>query len=216
MKNSFAIGIPSLNRADLLIPSLESYIKDFEGIEIHIVDNGGQKAILDWACRNQTNIILHPQIENLGVAKSWNTLLDAIYKEHEYAMILNDDIYLGYGKSHIENLIDKYSTQKLMTNPIDWCVFVMPKATYIENGKFDEQFYPAYCEDNDYVYRLKLKGHKVYKTHELIPKVHRASMTLEKDYTLQTAFHENKERYVQKWGGAPDFEIFKNPYNKKP
>jgi GT2 family glycosyltransferase len=179
------------------------------------VDNGGQKAILDWACRNQTNIILHPQIENLGVAKSWNTLLDAIYKEHDFAMILNDDIYFGYGKSHIENLIDKYSTQKLMTNPIDWCVFVMPKATYIENGKFDEQFYPAYCEDNDYVYRLKLKGHKVYKTHELIPKVHRASMTLEKDYTLQTAFHENKEKYIAKWGGAPDFEVFKNPYNKK-
>ena len=102
-----------------------------------------------------------------------------------------------------------------MTNPIDWCVFVMPKATYIENGKFDEQFYPAYCEDNDYVYRLKLKGHKVYKTHELIPKVHRASMTLEKDYTLQTAFHENKEKYIAKWGGAPDFEVFKNPYNKK-
>lgn len=216
MKNRFAIGIPTLNRADLLIPSLESYIKDFDTIKIHILDNGNQKTIEDWVSTNQTNITLYTQTTNLGVAKSWNTLLDAIFKEHDYAMILNDDIYLGYDKKYIQNLLDKNLTQKLITNPIDWCVFLMPKSTYEENGKFDEQFYPAYCEDNDYVYRLKLKGYKVYKTHEIIPKVHRASMTLEKDYSLQTAFHDNKERYIKKWGAAPDFEIFKNPYNKKP
>jgi hypothetical protein len=38
-------------------------------------------------------------------------------------------------------------------------------------------------------------------------------MTLERDYTIQTAYHENKERYIEKWGGAPDFELFKKPYN---
>jgi hypothetical protein len=40
-------------------------------------------------------------------------------------------------------------------------------------------------------------------------------MTLEKDYTLQTAFHENKQKYIEKWGGEPDFEKFKKAYNKK-
>jgi GT2 family glycosyltransferase len=214
MKNKFAIGIPTLNRADLLIPSLEAYAKDFDGIKIYIVDNGNQIELFNWLNQvdNPNHEVVFPS-ENLGVAKSWNTLLDSIYKEHEYALILNDDIYLGLHKNYIENLIERYQSQVLLTNPIDWCVFLMPKSTYIEHGKFDEQFYPAYCEDNDYVYRLKLKGQKVFKTPDLIPKVHRASMTLERDYTLQTAYHENKEKYIEKWGGAPDFELFKKPYN---
>jgi len=214
MKNKFAIGIPTLNRADLLIPSLESYIKDFPSVDIYIVDNGGQIEILNWVSKSKNNHVhLHPQQENLGVAKSWNFLLNEIYKDNEYAMILNDDIYLGFTKQYVEGLIEKYQSQVLLTNPIDWCVFVLPKSTYEANGKFDEQFYPAYCEDNDYVYRLKLRGQKVFKTPDLLPKVHRASMTLERDYTIQTAYHENKERYIEKWGGAPDFELFKKPYN---
>lgn len=214
MKNKFAIGIPTLNRADLLIPSLEAYAKDFDGIKIYIVDNGNQIELFNWLNQvdNPNHEVVFPS-ENLGVAKSWNTLLDSIYKEHDYALILNDDIYLGLDKKYIEALIERYQSQVLLTNPIDWCVFLMPKSTYIENGKFDEQFYPAYCEDNDYVYRLKLKGQKVFKTPDLIPSIHRASMTLERDYTLQTAYHENKEKYIEKWGGAPDFELFKKPYN---
>lgn len=215
MKNKFAIGIPTLNRADLLIPSLELYLKDFPSTKIFILDNGCQSELENWHSKaNIDRVRLISKGENLGVAKSWNLLLKEIYQEHEHAMILNDDIYLGANESNIEYLIDKYSTQKLLTNPLDWCVFIMPKSTYAMNGEFDEQFYPAYCEDNDYVYRLKLKGYSVFKTPALLPQVHRESMTLEMDYTLATAYHENKERYVEKWGGEPDFEVFKRPYNK--
>jgi GT2 family glycosyltransferase len=214
--NKIGIGIPTLNRADLLIPSLESYIKDFPSVDIHIVDNGGQIDILRWVSRAKSSKIhLHAQDKNLGVASSWNLLLKEIYKDCEYAMILNDDIYMGKTTYDIESILKNNPNHKIYTNPIDWCVFIMPKTTYESIGGFDEQFYPAYCEDNDYVYRLKLSGYKVFKTPLLIPKLHRASMTLEKDYTLQTAFHENKQKYIEKWGGEPDFEKFKKAYNKK-
>ena len=40
---SFAIGIPTLNRSDLLLPTLIKYVtEDFKDIEIHIIDNGKQ------------------------------------------------------------------------------------------------------------------------------------------------------------------------------
>ena len=39
---TFAIGIPTVNRFDLLQPSLESYLQDFPNIRIYIVDNGKQ------------------------------------------------------------------------------------------------------------------------------------------------------------------------------
>lgn len=215
MAINFAIGIPTLNRADLLTPTLDKYLKDFPKVNIHVVDNGGQKEMLDWASKNQSQYFhLHPQMENLGVAKSWNYLLDRIYQEHDYAVILNDDVYLDKTSKNIESLVEHFPNQKIYTNPMDWCVFILPKKTYELVGRFDEQFYPAYCEDNDYVYRLKLLGYKAWKTPLLIPGVHRASMTLEKDYTLQNAFHENKIKYIEKWGGEPDFEKYKSPYNK--
>jgi hypothetical protein len=39
---NFAIGIPTLNRADLLVPSLLKYINDFPGVKIFVLDNGNQ------------------------------------------------------------------------------------------------------------------------------------------------------------------------------
>ena len=44
----FSIGIPTLNRADLLIPSIEKYIEDFPGVDIHIIDNGNQNLKFDY------------------------------------------------------------------------------------------------------------------------------------------------------------------------
>ena len=128
---------------------------------------------------------------------------------------MNDDIYLGLLTPNIDGILEKFPNHKLYTNPVDWSVFILPKKTYELVGEFDEQFYPAYCEDNDFVYRLKLKGFKAMKLPFLLPKIHRTSMTLDKDYSLQNAFLENKEKYIAKWGGAPDFEVYKKPYNKK-
>ena len=39
------IGIPTLNRADLLNEALEKYFEDFKDTEIFIVDNGKQNII---------------------------------------------------------------------------------------------------------------------------------------------------------------------------
>ena len=65
------IGIPTLNRADLLNEALEKYFEDFKDTEIFIVDNGKQNIIT----REEKFAIYKPE-ENLGVAKSWNTIMD--------------------------------------------------------------------------------------------------------------------------------------------
>ncbi len=39
---SFAIGIPTLNRWDLLMPTLHLYVADFPHTKIYVVDNGNQ------------------------------------------------------------------------------------------------------------------------------------------------------------------------------
>ena len=43
MQTKFGIGIPTLNRYDLLLPALHFYaLNDFPDTHIHIIDNGDQ------------------------------------------------------------------------------------------------------------------------------------------------------------------------------
>jgi GT2 family glycosyltransferase len=209
---SFAIGIPTLNRADLLLPTLAKYVtEDFKNIEIHIIDNGKQ----DLSFLNVfPNVIVYEQDHNIGVAASWNKLCKIIFEKHNHALILNDDVYLGYNTDTINSVIAKYE-YSLVQSYVSWSVILMSKYMYDYIGDFDETFYPAYYEDSDYLYRMKLKGIRQDVEAELNPQTARISMTQERDPELVNAsMQENRLRYIEKWGNSPLLETFLTPYNK--
>ena len=209
---SFAIGIPTLNRMDLLLPSLiKYYTKDFKDIEIYVIDNGKQ----DLSFLNVfPNIYVHEEQQNLGVAGSWNKLCKKIFEKHSHALILNDDVYLGYGTETVNKVIEKYQFS-LVQSYVSWSVILISKYMYDYIGDFDETFYPAYYEDSDYLYRMKLKGIRQDVEAELNPQTVRISMTQEKDPDLVNAsMQENRLRYIEKWGNSPLLETFITPYNK--
>jgi GT2 family glycosyltransferase len=210
MENKFCIGIPTLNRFDLLHPALLFYIRDFPSTKIHIIDNG-QQGILSKL--KHPNIIIHDMDRNLGVATSWNMLCDIIFKEHDYAMILNDDIYLGRKDWEIDNLISNYKSD-FYYGLQEWSAFILPKKTFKQVGRFDEDFYPAYYEDNDYEYRMRLLGKKMFQIPFLNSFVYQSSQTIEKDPSLRKYIEDNKQRFIDKWGGLPKKETFKKPFNK--
>lgn len=209
MENKFAIGIPTYNRFDLLHPALLFYIRDYPTTKIFVVDNGKQ---------NISDKIKHPNIEvienesNIGVANSWNVLCKKIYEEHDYAIILNDDIYLGRKDWEIDNLLTNYKKDFYVTMQ-DWCVFILPKSTFKEVGEFDGGFFPAYYEDNDYHYRMKLNNKSFFQIPFLNPFLYQASQTIEKEPSLRQMIQKNKDRYISKWGGEPKKETFKRPFN---
>lgn len=209
---SFAIGIPTLNRADLLLPTLAKYItEDFNDIEIHIIDNGKQ----DLSFLNVfPNVIVYEQDQNIGVAASWNKLCKIIFEKHNHALIINDDVYLGYNTDVVNSVIDKYE-YSLVQSYVSWSVILMSKYMYDYIGEFDEIFYPAYYEDSDYLYRMKLKGIRQDVEAELNPQTVRISMTQERDPELVNAsMQANRLRYIEKWGNSPLLETFLTPYNK--
>ncbi len=200
------LGIPTLNRFDLLFPCLVMYKNDFPKTDIFVVDNGKQNIKVDGV-----NVL--EQQNNLGVAASWNLILDVIFENNDYALILNDDIYLGKKLHEIEDYIKK---KKLKNNFIrstpDWCAFIIPKRIYEEVGRFDECFYPAYYEDKSYEYRMKLKGIVPVKSPFLNPLIYNASQTMKKFPELQEYSKANKQKYIEMWGGEPENEKYKQPY----
>jgi GT2 family glycosyltransferase len=84
-------------------------------------------------------------------------------------------------------------------------------------GLFDEGFFPAYFEDNDYYYRLKLylgESSAIASTDALC--YHYCGRT---QYQLADApivppdrYEENCVYYVKKWGGKPGQERFRSPF----
>jgi|688.fasta_scaffold84648_4 GT2 family glycosyltransferase len=210
-KLKFAIGIPTINRSDLLNEALIKYAKTYPNTDIFIIDNGNQKIA---SPHPKTEIFVSPI--NYGVAKSWNYLADRIFNVgYDYALILNDDIVLGSNENElnkfIEEVVCKYDF--VVTNN-NWCSFILSKETVKKVGWFDEKFGNAYFEDNDYYYRMQLIGMSYYKDTILDPEIFRNSQTIQKDNSLNFGFDKNKAYYISKWGGEPHNEKYKIPFNR--
>lgn len=213
MNKIFALGIPTVNRADLLNAALEKYVEDFPNTWILVFDNGRQE------------IFTHPLIQvlrpdppergNIGVAASWNKLCNKMFYEMGlmYGYILNDDIYSGRTSRDILLLLDRLYDQDLIASPAGWSNFLLPRETYGIVGGFDEKFFPAYYEDNDFHYRMKLKGMKYTISETLLPDVLRVSASIQKDPSLHGGVEACLARYIAKWGGSPGEETFRQPFD---
>lgn len=213
---SFAIGIPTINRADLLKESLEDLFVNMPEIPTYIVDNGNQDIEV---IEGHNSVQIFKNSENKGVSGSWNQLFKEAISRHEnltHLLILNDDIVLGKKESEILDLIHNLGHKTLFTSYFYWSVMVVPVELYLYIGEFDENFFPAYYEDNDYAYRIHLSnGLYTHQNTELLdPAVKRNSMTINKDPYLNSNFGNNLQYYISKWGGHPTTEIYKTPFNK--
>lgn len=204
------VGIPTINRADLLNEALERYFEDFKDTRIFIVDNGNQNIIT----REKLFAIYRPE-GNLGVAGSWNTIMDYASKiDGTHVLMLNDDIVLGRLEHEIKLLVNQNPDIPFFTSLNHWCSFILSVDMWKQLGGFDETFFPAYFEDNDFSYRMKLAGIERLSTSFLTPVIYRNSMTIAKEPSLNNLFSKNKEYYAEKWGGYVGEEIFKTPFNK--
>jgi GT2 family glycosyltransferase len=203
------IGIPTINRADLLNEALANYFEDFKDTEIVICDNGKQDIIT-----RERNFVLYRPEQNLGVSGSWNMIMDYADKVNgTHVLILNDDIYLGKSQEEISTIIRLWKPEFICTE-LNWCSFILSVEAYKKVGKFDENFFPAYFEDNDYFRRMQLSGVTIIVNPMLNPVVYRNSMTIQKTPELNNGFEKNRQYYISKWGGQPTQETFSTPFNQ--
>lgn len=204
------VVIPTINRADLLNDALAKYFEDFKDTHIAICDNGNQEIIT----REENFMIYRPE-KNLGVAGSWNMLMDYADKINAtHVLVLNDDIYLGKDENTIKYLIRNNADCDFINSFQNWCCFILTVDIWKRAGKFDEEFFPAYFEDNSFDYKMTLIGAKKNWTSFLDPALYRNSMTIAKDPSLNSRFMQNRQMYIDMWGGLPSEEKFTKKFNK--
>jgi GT2 family glycosyltransferase len=223
-------GIITLNQLEWVVdkhlPSIDFDLVDTVHVHVSEAENllyHGQPAGYTWAELVAEKIpahkrVLSESIGNLGVAPGWNKLSRAAFSVGCDAVIIaNDDIILDPPTLPSTVLALQHADFVACPGQNMFSFFGMTRRLYEAVGEFDENFWPAYYEDNDYAYRMKLRGFATYTLAES-GFFHQGSATI-KNYTAeQTAAHhrnfsKNGAYYVSKWGGLPHYERYQTPFN---
>lgn len=186
----------------------------------------------------------HRNKDMWGFQKSVNFGVKHFFdKGYDYVFVLNNDIVLHqsaiwrlverFKKGGIVMATCLDCTGECSNNPINlrrmndadkepcpetphpcFSAFMINKECWEKVGEFDEIYFPAYYEDNDYHYRIKLAG-LVAITYPPALFFHYGSRTqLEAIGRPLTDTANQHAQFIRKWGGDPGKETFKTPYNK--
>jgi len=204
------LAIPTINRADLLNESLQKYFEDFKDTNIAIVDNGNQNILT-----REKEFFIYRPTSNLGVSGSWNMLMDYAKRiDATHVLMLNDDVYLGKNETEIYSFLEQNKEYHFYNSLLNWSAFIMPVETWEKVGGFDQEFFPAYFEDNSMCYKLRLNNLERINTSFLNPVIYRNSMTIAKDPSLNSRFMQNRQMYIAMWGGLPNQEKYTTKFNQ--
>ena len=170
-----------------------------------------------YFCLLNNDILLHP--------KAIQCMVDVL-KSGRAGLVSGTDVcgQLNYANQIFNKAMPE---KELLTEAPEFSCFMLIKETVdileVEEGKhepfpgfFDEHYFPAYFEDNDYHWRMKQRKLKALKTN-LAMYFHYGSRTIEADEKVKaqsnTGYTINREYYIKKWGGRPGSETFATPFN---
>lgn len=211
--------IPSLNRFDLLTQCIESALSGTVAPDkVYVIDNSAGGYPDRWDIPYHGRVMVHYAPENYGVAKSWNLLAGGAFGNGAQCILSNDDIV--FAPDTIAELlrVATATPRAGIVSAIEgqrFSLFWLNHATWKDVGPFDEAFQMAYFEDNDYAWRLMLRGWELAIAPSAVS--HVGSATLAKlspaQMTAKHAAYAHNESYFQKkWGGPPHAEIYSTPF----
>lgn len=211
---TITLAIPTLSQFDRAAQCVASALAGMAPPDrVIVVDNSGDQC--PPIAGAEIVIGRQPQ----SVARAWNDA--AALAGGDWLIISNDDLL--FAPTAIAELIAvaKANPRAGIVSPIEgqrFACFLLRWEAYQAIGPFDEQFSPAYFEDNDYHYRLLLAGwdspvalsavvaHAGSATMRALPIEERA----ERHHDL---FRSCRRKFIRKWGGLPGEEVYTEPYD---
>jgi GT2 family glycosyltransferase len=197
------LGIPTLNRFDWLQKCITSAVRGSVAPDrVIVIDNSC------GACPQLAGVEIITPAYNLGVAASWNRIVQACGVD-DLLIISNDDIL--FAPDSIETMLRRAESQPAAgtISAIDgqkFSLFYLNWWCYQAVGPFDEAFYPAYFEDNDYVQRMAMAGYQAISAVSAVEhggSQTRAAMDEETLERSHQQFRKNAALFIAKWGNLP-------------
>ena len=108
-------------------------------------------------CRLDDLVVVDNTVTNRGVAASWNIGIREMYaRDADWLIIISAALRFGEaGGLDMLREIDKHQ-DALVCQGLGWHFIAFSRRIIDAVGLFDENFYPAYFEDNDYGRRISL------------------------------------------------------------
>lgn len=217
--------VPTLRRYDLLsqmlVPSAERNTRPPD--RYLVVDNGGNLDASAYGLPTEKTTVIKPG-RNLGVAASWNHAFDAVLPDDEskYLIMACDDMELL--PNTVEALVAAADAHPEVgffwpehNAHTMFGVYLQRRWCLDRVGYYDANFWPAYFEDNDYCYRLKLSGVPIMTVPDCgmthVRSATMATYSAEEMTEHHQRFDGCRNYYTRKWGGAPHSETFTVPFN---
>lgn len=164
------------------------------------------------------NVVSCP--DNMGVARAWNMGIKFMReKGAEILWIVSSGLKFKHGfyEDVLLNGNGKNSEFGLLTNQAWRCIGIGTH-TFDVCGKFDENFYPGYYEDNDFLYRMKIAKIHDPSSEIMLPKINVDAEVIEPAHVRTRGLAKINMRelvnyYYFKWGGFPGTETYRHPWN---
>lgn len=227
-------GIPTLNHQQYIwekhLPSiLENTVKPdmiiiYDNSLDYLWDNTPQDFLMDYnGIALDIMYARNDPESNFSLAYAWNSIMQlaVIYAEDKDVSVIlaNDDIILF--PNTIELLLNdphEFSYPSGAESGNSFSLFKIDVNMWLDVGKFDVNFYPAYFEDNDYHRRMLLKGYDIYS----VPQAqyhHEGSgtlraMSVEEQQKRAIAFRRCQAYFKFKWGGIHGQVAYDDMYDQ--
>lgn len=207
------LAVPTYRRFDLLTGCVWSALAGaVRPDRVVVVDNsGGACPAIPGA-----EVVLGRQPQS--VAAAWNDA--ARLAGGDWLILANDDVV--FAPDTVAELLRVAQSDPTagIISPLGgerFALFLLRWAAYQEVGPFDEGFAPAYFEDNDYAWRLRVAGWTLGDAPSHVR--HGGSRTIatyagDRLEAHHRSHRANEARYVAKWGGMPGDERWRVPYGR--
>ncbi len=213
------LAAPCYRRYDLLAKMLESAERGSRKPDGYfVIDNGCKmhEQLASGAISVPDSTVVASTGRANGVAGAWNMA----FAQNPDATILitNDDVEFHPGTIEaLERAADGEGDFFFPSHSPGamFCVFLLRRGAYDRIGPFDERFYPAYFEDNDYHRRMKLLGIREVlvdgASYDHVGSATLKSFDKHEQGKHNEEFKANQRRYKEKWGGYPGHETLEVP-----
>ncbi len=171
------LGLPILNKPDLMLRMLESVDYDVE--RLYIIDNGGVVSPDMVRGFRANNVHISNPGYNMGVGPAWNAIIKANIQAPWWLITSND---LTFSPGCLERLYDDMENNtgphlsRIVIGNEDWGnhfgAFALNAAAIDLIGWFDENIQPIYYEDTEYIDRIEAAKGLGFTVSDVVSKTH--------------------------------------------
>lgn len=221
------IIIVSRNNLHLTKKAVASALTQDMPCDVVLVDNQSTDGTVQWANAKSGLLVYLPSWKQVSLSACWNSAIKFLKAEH--ILVLNNDVeiqpctyrYLLAQQKPFVSCVSVDKPEQLSTPPFgilptrphpDFSCFLIRKECWERVGPFDESYYPAYCEDNDYHVRMHRAGIEAVCVD--LPFLHHGAGTIKNATVaerrqIERGAERNRQRFFEQygcWPGTKEYE----------